>query len=166
MADYSYQKYGSAAAPWALYREQVKSIVIGKDITEIGEFNFYSMTALEEVIFEEGSKLEVIAKGAFGYTKVLETITIPASVETIEGYAFYYADGLKTVEFEDESELAIIGEYAFRNSPALENVFIPNGVISIGASIYYSCGSVNSSVLLNSYAHTYMNRYGYTVTTR
>ena len=166
IADYSYMASGATAAPWASLRGKITTIVIGKDITAVGEFNFYSMTALTSVVFEEGSKLASIGKGAFGYSKVLETITIPASVRFIEGYAFYFSSALKTVNFEEGSKLTTIGDYAFRNCTALTNVYIPNGVSSIGASVFYACGQVNVNVVNNSYAHSYMKNYGYAVTTR
>ncbi len=166
IADYSYLANVANSAPWASLRGKITTIVIGKDITSIGEFNFYSMTALTSVVFEEGSKLETIGKGAFGYSKVLETVTIPASVKTISAYAFYFSSALKTVNFEAGSQLTTIGDYAFRNCTALTNVYIPNGVSSIGASVFYACGQVNANVVNNSYAHRYMSKYGYAVTTR
>ena len=63
-------------APWEAYKYQIKQIVIGKDITYIGKFNFFRCSRLETVTFEEGSKLERIGWGAFGYSS-LPAITIP-----------------------------------------------------------------------------------------
>lgn len=66
-------------APWEAYKYQIKQVVIGKDITYIGKFNFFRCSRLETVTFEEGTKLERIGWGAFGYSS-LPAITIPDSV--------------------------------------------------------------------------------------
>ena len=160
IADYGYSKYGANAAPWALYREEIKTVVIGKDITVIGEFSFYQCTALASLIFEEGSKLEVIGKGAVGYCSSLETVTLPASLREIADNAFYFS-GLRTVAFEENSVLATIGSYAFRDNTSLETVYIPDGVTHIGSAIFYVCGeNVTVYVANNSLAHQYAVKNG------
>lgn len=57
----------------------IKQVMIGKDITYIGKFNFFWCNRLETVTFEDGSQLERIGWGAFGYSS-LKTIAIPDSV--------------------------------------------------------------------------------------
>ncbi len=100
-------------APWEAYKYQIKQVVIGKDITYIGKFNFFRCSRLETVTFEEGTKLERIGWGAFGYSS-LPAITIPDSVNRIDGYAFYYCSKLTDVAISENSKLESLGEYAFK----------------------------------------------------
>ena len=76
------------AQPWANYRNLVKSIVIDKDITVIGNYSFAYMTSATSVVFEEGSVLETIGSLAFRNCAKVTEIVLPNSVELINGYAF------------------------------------------------------------------------------
>ncbi len=151
-----YTTYGDTMAPWK--NSQVKKIIIGKDITRIGDFAFFSSGA-KSVYFEPGSKLKEIGKGAFGYNASLTEILIPASVETIISYAFYYCSSLKTVDFEWGSNLKTIGSTVFRADTSLETVYIPSGVTSIGGSLLYEASeTVEFNVLEGSYGQTYADK--------
>ena len=65
----------------------VKSVIIDKNITTIGDEAFSGSSALKKVIFEEGSKLTSIGTSAFAYSNLSE-ITIPEGVESIGNYCF------------------------------------------------------------------------------
>ncbi len=130
MADFE-----TKTAPWQAYKSNIKKIVVGKDITYVGKFAFMQCTKATEVVFEEGSVLETIGWGAFGYCSSLTEITIPASVKTLDKYAFYYS-GLKTVEFAENSELGAINAYAFWNVASLESFFVPDKVLYIGENAF------------------------------
>ncbi len=130
---------GTTSAPWGNLK--VNKIVVGKDITKIGEFAFF-MTNASSVEFEDGSELTEIGKAAFGYMNNLTAITLPSKVEKIEKYAFYYC-------------------------PVIETVFIPVKVTSIGGSILYSSNDdVVMQVAKDSYAHSYAESKGIKFETR
>lgn len=139
MNDYNYNKYATDAAPWSLYRSQIKKVVIGSKVESIGAFAFYDCKNLIEVEFAANSALKTIGTGAFGYT-ALKTVTIPASVTIIKDHAFYYCASLVNFMVDEGSALSLIGDYAFRNSPALEQVIIP-ATTKLGIDIFYACGS-------------------------
>ena len=165
MPNYYYAKYNPNAAPWALYRNDIKKVVIGDGVANIGEFAFYECKAMTEIVFE-GESLTKIAKGAFGYTG-LTSVTLPASLETIADNAFYYSASLETVAVAEGSKLSSVGAYAFRNCTALKSVYLPDGVIKIGTQIYYAAGSqVVTNVAEDSYAHRYAVQNGYAVELR
>ena len=62
-------EFPAGTAPWHhyTYRNFVKKVFIGKDVTSIGSYSFFELKNATEVVFEEGSKLESIGKGAFGH---------------------------------------------------------------------------------------------------
>ena len=147
-------------SPWESYKHQIKQVIIGKDITYVGKFNFYWCSKLESVTFEDGSKLERIGWGAFGYSN-LPSVTIPDSVTRIDGYAFYYCSKLSSVEISENSKLASMGEYVFKADTKLKNLYIPDGVNSIGWNIFQDATQgVTLSVLENSCAQAYAEKYG------
>ena len=153
-------------APWDLYKMQVKQIVIGKDITYIGRFNFFWCRNLERVTFEEGTKLERIGWGSFGYSGLPE-ITIPDTVTRLDGHAFYFCENLTKVTIGESSGLTSFGEYVFKADAKLKNLYIPDGVTSIGSNIFQDATQgVTLSVLENSYAQAYAKKYGIAYVTR
>ena len=153
-------------APWEAYKYQIKQIVIGKDITYIGKFNFFRCSRLETVTFEEGSKLERIGWGAFGYSS-LPAITIPDSVTQIDGYAFYYCSKLSNVEISENSKLTRMGEYVFKADTSLTSLYIPDCTVQIGAGLFQDAiANVTLYVAENSYAQSYAKKYGIAYETR
>ena len=145
--------------PWEANKHQIKQIVIGKDITAIGKFNFFWCSKLETVTFEEGSQLDRIGWGAFGYSS-LPAITIPDSVTRIDGYAFYYCSKLTDVAISENSKLESLGEYAFKADTKMTSLYIPDGVTKIGTAIFKDVSGVTLSVAENSYAQAYAEKYG------
>lgn len=153
-------------APWEAYKYQIKQVVIGKDITYIGKFNFFRCSRLETVTFEEGTKLERIGWGAFGYSS-LPAITIPDSVNRIDGYAFYYCSKLSNVEISENSKLTRMGEYVFKADTSLTSLYIPDCTVQIGAGLFQDAiANVTLYVAENSYAQSYAKKYGIAYETR
>ena len=153
-------------SPWAAYKYQIRQVVIGKDITYLGKFNFFQCRSLESVTFQEGSKLERIGWGAFGYSS-LPAITIPDSVTRLESYAFYFCTNLSSVEISENSGLTSMGESVFRADTKLKNLYIPDAVISIGWGIFEDATEgVTLFVAENSYAQSYAKKYGIAYVTR
>ena len=152
--------------PWEAYKQQIKQVVIGKDITYIGRFNFYWCSKLQSVSFEEGAKLDRIGWGAFGYSS-LPAITIPDSVTRIDGYAFYFCSKLTDVTIGEHSELKEMGEYIFKADTKITSLYIPDGVTKIGTDIFRDAhDNVTLSVAAGSYAQVYAEAYGIAYTPR
>ena len=152
--------------PWESYKQKIKQVVVGKDITYIGRFNFYWCSKLESVSFQEGSKLERIGWGTFGYSS-LPQITIPDSVTRLDGYAFYFCSNLSSVEISENSCLTSMGEYVFKGDTSLKSLYIPDGVASMGANIFLNATEgVTLSVAESSYAQSYAEKYGIAYVTR
>ena len=95
----------------------VKRIVLGNNVTDIGE-------------------------SAFNECESLISVYIPESVTSIGNLAFIGCISLTSVHIPES--VTTIGEYAFGSCKSLTSVHIPNSVISIGASAFDKCESLTS----------------------
>ena len=83
MSDYSKK----SPAPWKQYAGSIKKIVIGKDITQIGNYAFNGLKAAKNVTI--GEKVSKIGKYAFNGCKKLATVTIKSTkLKTVGNKAF------------------------------------------------------------------------------
>ena len=91
--------YNDTDAPWAGCKDDVTSIVIGKNITAIGASAFSGFGKVETVTFEDGSNLDIIGAGAFNDCASLSQIVIPNGVSKIGDYAFYGCGSLGKIDY-------------------------------------------------------------------
>lgn len=89
----------------------LKKITIPKEYTAIGDETFSGCTALEEVIFEEGSNLTRIGVKSFEGCSKLKTFVIPPAVTGIEAGAFYNCSQLNITSLPEGVDN--IAQYAF-----------------------------------------------------
>ncbi len=66
----------------------IRKVTIEEGVREIGSYAFQDCIALEEVVFEGESKMEVIGHRAFAGCTVLKKIDMPASVKVLGAHAF------------------------------------------------------------------------------
>ena len=102
--------------PWKAYLKQIKHIVIGKDITSIGNYAFAYAYNVESVTFEEGSQLTRIGVLSFFYMMGVTEVDIPDTVNYIGSNAFGYCTKLTTVDMPTADDL-YVHHAAFRNTP-------------------------------------------------
>ncbi len=137
MANYA----SHSAQPWASFRHQIKKIVIGKDITAVGNYAFAYTQYVTEIVFEEGSKLVSIGVLSFMNCPKVTEIILPESLKSISAYAF-------------------------GDCYALTNVYVPAGV----EMIYHNAFSNSKNVVLNvaagSFAEKFAASYSINHTTR
>ena len=135
---------------------------------------FYGCSALEEVIFAPGSKLQSFENsstssrtGAFynctSLTRIefpdsltnipcyafygcsnLEEVILPAALQKIESYAFQNCKALTVVDFGANNALVSIGNYAFSGCTGLSSVELPITLESIGTSAFANCTALAS----------------------
>lgn len=146
--------------PWINYtRNDIKSIVIGKDISKVGNHAFRNCFVAKSITFEEGScvtfigmrafhnmraltdvvlpeTVETLRWSSFGYSYALKNIYLPANLKTIEKDAFVKTNADVVMNVEDDSvaeEFAVTYGY---NHTVREKV-LKNGVFKEGDKIYY-----------------------------
>lgn len=131
------------------YDEKITSVVIGKNVEEIGDDAFSNCTACESFKFETGSVLNKLGTGVFTSTKAcksiegipdtlksipkqtfkncaISTIDLGHGVEVIETGAFESAKNLMRLEFPDS--VTTIEEEAFSSNDMLETVKFGKGL--------------------------------------
>ena len=104
-------------APWYLFREDIKKVIINYGITSISENAFKHCTALKD-------------------------ITIPNSVTSIGGSAFYNCTSLTSITI--PNNVTSIGDMAFYKCESLISIIIPNNVISIGEGAFIRCSLLSN----------------------
>ena len=126
--------------PWWDFRKEIKSVIIGDGITEVGICAFYDCTNLSSVSIP--NSVSTIQSFAFEGCTSLKTISIPSSVTNIREYAFYECSGLKNIEL--PAGITKIGSSTFHGCTSLESVSIPNGVKSIEGLAFGNCKNLKS----------------------
>ena len=102
------------------FDKSVTSMVIGEDITEIGNYAFGDCTSLTSVV-------------------------IPNSVKKIDYNAFEHCTSLSSLEI--PYGVTEIGEYAFAVCSSLESVKIPSSVKRIEREAFFDCKRLSKVVL-------------------
>ena len=110
-------------------------------VTGIGDYAFYQLTNVTEVVIPE--TVTFIGKLAFAGCTELTTITIPASVEYIDDCAFAGCTALTTVIFEG-TNVKYIDNYAFEGCENLTEITLPEGLEEIGEGAFGGCKSLTS----------------------
>ncbi len=123
------------------YRLLIKEIVVGKDITSIGAFAFWSATNLEKVTFEEGSVLTDVQKYAFARCGKLSEIVLPETVERMQYAAFQLCDSL--------------GEF-----------YIPASIKYMSSHTFHVASGLTLNVEEGGYGELFAQQYGVNYVTR
>ena len=131
---------------WFSNKSSIKEVVIGDNVTSIGEQAFYGCTGLTNI--EIPNSVTYIGNSAFYDCTGLTSIEIPNSVIQIGSSAFSHCSGLTGLEI--PNSVTSIGNSAFYNCSGLTSIVIPNGVTSIGESTFYYCSGLTSVIIPNS----------------
>lgn len=132
----------------AFSNTSVTKVTIPASIEKIGDAAFAYNKALQEVVFEEGIRIDAISWGLFGNCPNLKSVTVPDSVTTIDGLAFYGCGGLENIDL--PAGLMYINTGAFNGCTSLKSVELPEGLVSIGGMAFYGCTSLKSVILPDS----------------
>ncbi len=135
MADWS-----SSYTPWSSIKNDVKSVVLGAGITNIGNYTFYDFSNLASIEMPE--TLTSIGEYAFVGCISFTNIIIPNSVTNIGVGAFMSCNNLKSIVIPDG--VTSIGYNTFSFCDSLESIAIPNNVITIGEEAFWGCSSLTS----------------------
>ena len=139
MTDYS----SSSSTPWYSYRSSIKSIVVGDNVSTIGNNAFCNCTSLTSVIIPDS--VLSIGLSAFKSCTSLTSVTIPDSVITIGEMAFQSCTALTSVTIPDS--VTSLENYVFASCTGLTSVIIGNSIPYIGNSPFKYCTGLTSVTL-------------------
>ena len=112
----------------------ITKVTIPATVTKIGNAAFSNINSLKEVIFAEGTQLDKIAWGCFGYSG-LRKITVPDTVKVIDGMAFFTCEFLTEVTL--PAGLEQINVEAFESCINLKKINFPESLVTIGALAFF-----------------------------
>ena len=131
---------------------KITGIIIGKNVTEIGDAAFHSCTNLSSITFERGGTEDLIINptaqsGFSSYSTYptfykcnsLTTVSLPSRLVSVGG--FYECANLTRVTFDDieNSRLETIGSYAFSQCHKLAAVDCPSSLKYLGKHAFSYC---------------------------
>ncbi len=124
--------------PWDSVVGEIKHVVIGEGIVNVGLARFACLNKLETVTL--ANSVKVIEEAAFANSPNLKSITM-SGVTTI-GESAFSGCGFVSVEIPDN--VTSIGDRAYALCYSLESVDIGDGVEVIGDSAFVSCSKLSS----------------------
>ena len=148
MTEYS----ASTPIPWADYADQIKTVVIGENVTALAKYAFSNCTAIEEIQYNAISMTNYangnyIFRNAGSATEGIQVI-IGEKVTRIPNYLFCpYSYGsespnIKSVTFAEGSVCTGIGSYAFARCTALQDLELPESLTGISDHAFYYCNGL------------------------
>ena len=116
--------------------EAVESVVLPDSVTRIGDWAFAGCTGLSQIQMTQN--LKEIGYFAFGECASLEAIDLPNTLETVSGSEFSGCESLKKIVLPDAFTFLVS---TFEDCYALEEVVLPSTVQSIG-NAFWNCKSI------------------------
>ncbi len=123
----------------------LRSLVIGEDVTTIPPHAFYSCSALASLKIP--SSITSIGDYAFSYCTALKSVIIPQAVASIGTHTFNGCSGLTSVVFNAECCNAVGGwpsSTVFSDCENLTSLTIGEGVRSISSDVFGGCSELTS----------------------
>lgn len=135
---------GQSDAPWYDYSEDIIEVVVGTNITHIGNYAFYDWdkdSYCQLAVIHLPETLASIGQRSFMGCRSIKEVFIPNSVTTIGFQAFRNCSSLS--EFSGGEGIVSIDSYAFWGCSALESITFGDMVDSIGEGAFLSCGCLS-----------------------
>ena len=139
MADYTLSNYSESTSPF-FGMEDVKSVVIKKGVTAVGDYAFFRRTSLGSVTVS--ASVTRIGESAFDGCTELGSVELSNGLLSLEAHAFNCCDSLTALTIPDS--VTEIGEYAFIRCRSLRTVVIGAGVTTLNSYTFSGCSSLES----------------------
>ncbi len=149
----------SSSVPWYSNRTAIKTVIIKKGVTSIGNSAFSGCEVLTAVTIPDG--VMSIGKSAFSYCFSLTSVTIPKSVTSIGDSAFYWCTSLTDIFVEVGNTAYCSEDGVLYNKSKTELIqypvdnertsySIPDGVKTIKGNAFLNCTKLTSVTIPDS----------------
>lgn len=122
--------------PWP--NESVVQVVIGNEVTGIGEYAFYGCSKMTGITISKS--VTEIGMSAFESCTALTRVVFPDNITEIKTATFTGCKNLRSIAL--PKNLISIGQSAFASCANLTSVNLPEGLSSIDKYAFYSCSSL------------------------
>ena len=169
MANYEQTTDGHSTAPWAIFDDMIECIVIGADVTAIGDNAFYGCTGVT-IVFAKGDAVPTLGSNAFDanatfyiyvslYKSVFYQEAWPAYTSRISEYMSCGTDAMAVLYYDDPMTLTIYGNGAMTDyssaseqpwrvvQPNIEKVVVKSTITSIGAYAFANCSYLRAAYI-------------------
>ena len=136
--DYNTSYGEKNTAPWYGYAYQIKKVVLGSGVQNIGNNAFAGCYGMTDITIPDG--VTSIGDSAFDGCSALTEISIPGTVSSIGDSAFYGCSALTEISI--PGTVSSIGDSVFSGCSALTEISIPDTVSSIGDSAFSRCSAL------------------------
>ena len=133
--DYNTSYGEKNTAPWYGYAYQIKKVVLGSGVQNIGNDAFADCYGMTDITIPDG--VTSIGDSAFDGCSALTEISIPGTVSSIGDSVFSGCSALTEISIPDT--VSSIGDSAFSRCSALTEISIPSTVSSIGSYAFSGC---------------------------
>lgn len=134
------QDYDSHDAPWHDEQFEIKSVIVEKNVSNIGVAAFWDCGSITSVTISEG--VNSIGEDAFRACSNLNSVAIPEGVTSIGNCAF--GDCINLISVSIPESVTTIGNSVFYRCNSLTSVTIPEGITAIASETFYGCSSLTS----------------------
>lgn len=123
----SYCVLGSSLSSEQVYRNMLQAVEVGRNVTSISDYAFYSCYSLSSIVILEG--VTSIGNYAFQNCYSLSSIVIPDSVTSIGERAFSYCYGMAFYDFSQCTSVPTLGGTSvFSNIPSDCKIVVPDSL--------------------------------------
>lgn len=138
----SYVTQNNVLGAYSFYNlTDLRTVVLPKDITAIGNYAFSGCTKLT-IVSGMPETCTSIGSYAFNNDNNLQNITLGSSIETIGSYAFNSCSSLAEITF--PATVSTISSYAFRYCPKLKELSLPTALTSVSSNAFANCSGLTS----------------------
>ncbi len=132
--------FTASTIPWKSQLSSIKTVVVGDNVTTIGDSAFYNCTALTSVTMPDG--ITYIGSAAFSQCSALTTLTLPSALETIGAFALLSCSKLTSIAIPEGVET--ISSSAFYKCEALKSIYLPSTLKEVKGNAFHNCTALDN----------------------
>ena len=136
----------SSRAPWYSYTSDIVQVLVGDDVTSIGNYAFWKCSNLTSISI--GNMVETIGNGVFRDCTKLSNVIMSDTVQSIGQSAFAGCIALESIIL--PNGLEVVHRSVFSGCTNLTKIVIPNAVKCIDSTAFAGCSNLESVTIPDS----------------